>query len=301
MRGTVAVALLWGVTVVIAAAAAVYLVLGPGRELPEDLFGGVSGAAFLVLSLAYATTGALIASRLPGHRIGWLFSVLGLVIALNGLAYSYATHGLYATDAGVPSLTASVLGWGQVMAPLLALSLLLFPDGRLPSPRWRPVAGGLVVAIAGFLVSAALRPGPYDVPFQRVVNPLGVAGLQDAMGALNSACWIVTWVALGLAARALVVRLRRAQGDERQQLKWVLTVATATAAIIVPVLGTWFIWEENIQWRMAVVGVVFTAFPVAAGIAILRHRLYDIDGVIDRARVYWALTVLLGGAYAAIS
>jgi hypothetical protein len=127
----------------------------------------------------------LIASRLPRQRVGWLFSVSGLLIALNGLSYSYATYGLYATDRGVPGLTAAVLGWGQVTAPLIGLSLLLFPDGRLPSRRWRPVAGGLAVAIVGFLVSAALRPGPFDEPFQRVINPLGVAEPRDAMNALN--------------------------------------------------------------------------------------------------------------------
>jgi len=284
----------------VAAAAAVFLVLGPGRPLPEDLFGGVSGAAFLVLSLAYATVGALITSRLAGHRVGWLFLVSGLLIALNGLSYSYATYGLYATDGGAPSLTAAVLGWGQVTAPLMGLSLLLFPEGRLPSRRWRPVAAGLAVAIMGFLVSAALRPGPFDEPFQRVINPLGVAGLRDAMNGLNFACWIVTWVALGLGAVALVLRRRRAHGDERQQLKWVLTVAIAVVAMIVPVMGSWFIWEENVQWRMAVLGVAFTAFPVAAGIAILRHRLYDIDVVINRALVYGALTLLLATTYAAI-
>jgi hypothetical protein len=290
----------WGLTVAVAAAAAVFLVLGPGRPLPEDLLGGVSGAAFLVLSLAYATVGALIVSRLPRHRVGWLFVVSGLLLALNGLSYSYATYGLYATDGGVPGLTAAVLGWGQVTAPLMALSLLLFPDGRLPSRRWRPVAAGLAVATIGFPVAAALRPGPFDEPFQRVVNPLGVAGLRDAMNGLNFGCWIVTWVALGLGAVALVLRLRRAHGDERQQLKWVLTVTTATVAIIVPVMGSWFIWEENVQWRMAVLGIAFTAFPVAAGIAIMRHRLYDIDVVINRALVYGALTLLLATAYAAI-
>jgi signal transduction histidine kinase len=133
-----------------------------------------------------------------------------------------------------------------------------------------------------------------------VINPLGVAGLRDAMNALNFACWIVTWVALGLGARALVLRLRRAHGDERQQLKWVLTVATAVIAVIVPVMGSWFIWEENVQWRMAALGIAFTAFPVASGIAILRHRLYDIDVVINRALVYGALTLLLAATYAAI-
>ncbi len=302
MRGSVRPvgALLWGLTVAVAASAAVFLVLGPGRPLPEDLLGGVGGAAFLALSLAYATVGALITSRLPGHRVGWLFVCLGLLLALNGLSYSYATYGLYATDGDVPDLALAVLGWGTVTAPLMALALLLFPDGRLPSRRWRPVAAALVVAIAGFLVAATLRPGPFDVPFDRVVNPLGVAGLRDAMNALTWACWVVTWVALALGARALMLRLRRADGDDRQQVKWVLTVAIATVAILVPLMGTWFIWPEDVQWRMALLGVVFTAFPVAAGIAILRHRLYDIDVVISRALVYGALTVLLSATYAAI-
>ena len=303
MRGSVRPvgALLWGLTVAVAASAAVFLVLGPGRPLPEDVLGGVGGAAFLVLSLAFATVGALITSRLPGHRVGWLFVGLGLLLALNGLSYSYATYGLYATDGDVPDLALAVLGWGTVSAPLMALALLLFPDGRLPSRRWRPVAASLVVAIAGFLVAATLRPGPFDVPFDRVVNPLGVAGLRDAMIALTWACWVVTWVALALGARALMLRLRRADGDDRQQVKWVLTVAIATVAVLVPLMGTWFIWPEDVQWRMALLGVVFTAFPVAAGIAILRHRLYDIDVVINRALVYGALTLLLGAAYVAIA
>ena len=305
MRGRVrpAVALLWGLTLAMAAAAAVFLVLGPGRPIPEDLLGGVGGAAFLALSLAYATVGALITSRLPGHRVGWLFAGLGLLIALQGLSYSYATYGLYATDGEVPALIAVVLmqGTGQVIAPLMALSLVLFPDGMLPSRRWRPVAAALASAVAGFLVAAALRPGPFDVPFDRVINPLGVAGLRDAMNGLTLACWLVTWVALALGANALALRLRRASGDERQQLKWVLSVAIATVAVLVPLMGTWFIWEEDVQWRMAVLGAVFTAIPVAAGIAILRHRLYDIDVVINRALVYGALTLLLGAAYAVIA
>jgi hypothetical protein len=104
-----AVALLWGLTVAVAAAAAVFLVLGPGRPVPEDLFGGVSGAVWLALALAYGTVGALIVSRQPGHGVGWLFSVTGLLIALNGLSYSYATYGLYTTDRGVPALSAAVL------------------------------------------------------------------------------------------------------------------------------------------------------------------------------------------------
>jgi hypothetical protein len=291
-----AVALLWGLTVAVAAAAAVFLVLGPGRALPEDLLGGISGAAWLTLALAFATVGALIVSRLPGHRVGWLFAGLGLLIALNELSYSYATWGLYAQRGEVPGLTVAPLGWGQPIAPLLGLSLLLFPDGHLPSRRWRPVAAMSAVAILGF-VATVLRPGPFDVPFDRVSNALGVPGMREAINALNGACWMLTYVALGLGVRALALRLRGARGDERQQLKWVLTVSTVVGAVTVVLMGSWFIWPENVQWRMAVLGGAFIAFPLATGVAILRHRLYDIDVVINRALVYGTLTATLAGAY----
>jgi len=183
----------------------------------------------------------------------------------------------------------------------MALSLLLFPDGRLPSRRWRPVAVMSAVASLGFVVAAVLRPGPFDVPLDPVSNPLGVPGARAVMDALTGACWVLTWVALGLGVRALALRLRGARGDERQRLKWVLTVSTVVGAGTVVLMGSWFLWPENVQWRMALLGGLFIAFPLATGIAILRHRLYDIDVVINRALVYGTLTMLLGATYAAIA
>jgi signal transduction histidine kinase len=296
-----AVALLWGLTVALAAAAAVFFVLGPGRPLPDDLFGGVSGAVWLLLALAYATVGALIVSRLPGHLVGRLFTVLGLLLALSGLSYAYASWGLYAQGAEVPGLTIAAIGWGQAIVPLMGLSLLLFPDGRLPSRRWRPVAALAGVAIAGFVVSAVLRPGPFDAPLDPVSNPFGVPGTRAVMSELNGSCWLPTLLVLGLGVRALALRLRGARGDERQQLKWVLTVCTVAGAATVVLMGSWMIYPGDDQWRMAAWGAVFIAFPLATGVAILRHRLYDIDVVINRALVYGALTLLLGAIYAAVA
>src|SRR5215218_2483345 len=303
MLGSVrpAVALLWGLTVAVAAAAAVFLVLGPGQPVPEDIFGGIGGGAWLMLGLAFATVGALIVSRLPGHGVGWLFSGLGLLIALTMLSYSYAIWGLYAQGGEVPGITVAALGWGQAVVPLIGLSLLMFPDGRLPSRGRRPVGVISAVAILGFVVAALLRPGPLDAPFERVTNPLGVPGLRAAMDALTGTGWVLTFVLLGLGVRALVLRLRGARGDERRQLKWVLTVSTVVGAVAVVVMGSWMISSEDDQWRMAVWGGVFIVFPLATGIAILRHRLYDIDVVINRALVYGALTLLLGATYAAIA
>src|SRR5215216_254460 len=297
MNGRRASALCWGLTMLTAATAAVFLVLGPGRPLPADLFGGVAGAAFLVLALAYGTVGAVIGIRLPGHRIGWLFSLIGLLSALSVLTYSYAEYGLYAADAPFARTAAVVWSSLEPVAPLLVLSLLLLPDGRLPSRRWRPVAGMLLLAVVLLPVSRLFAGGRLEDPFSVLSNPLGVAGSRGALDALDMGAWTLTWVAAILAVVAVRRRLRGSQGVERQQLKWVLAVTTAVGVVVVLDMGTWFIWPEgHLQERMAVIGLAFTAIPVAAGIAILRYRLYDIDIVIDRALVYGALTLLLGTA-----
>jgi signal transduction histidine kinase len=302
MNGRRASALSWVLTVLMAAAAGVFLVLGPGRPLPDDLFGGVAGAAFLVLSLAYGTVGAVISLRLPSHRIGWLFSLIGLLTALNALTYSYAEYGLHA--AHLPFARTAAVVWGalEVTAPLLVLSLLLLPDGRVPSPRWRPVAAMALLGVVILPLSRVLQPGPLENPFGIVSNPLGIPGTRGAMAALDQVGWILTWLAAVLAVRAVRVRLRQSRGVERQQLKWVLAVTSAGGVVVVLVMSTWFIWPEgHLQERMAVLGVAFGAIPAAAGIAILRYRLYDIDIVINRALVYGALTVVLAITYAAVT
>jgi signal transduction histidine kinase len=295
-------ALSWALTVLMSAAAAVFLVLGPGRPLRDDLFGGVAGAAFLILALAYGTVGAVITSRLPGHRIGWLFSLIGLLTALNCLAYAYAEYGLFAVDLPLAMVAQRVWGISEWLAPLLAVSLLLLPDGRLPSRRWRPVAVMAVAAIILLPVSRLLTPGALEDPFGSEDNPVGIPGTRDAFIALDMVAWVLTWLLMVLAVAAVCVRLRRSEGMERQQLKLLLWVTVAVGAVIVFDMGTWFIWPEgHLQERMAVMGVAFAAIPVAAGFAILRYRLYDIDIVINRALVYAALTVVLAAVYAAVT
>jgi signal transduction histidine kinase len=302
MNGRRASALCWGLTMLMVATAAVFLVLGPGGPLPNDLLGGVAGAAFLVLALAYGTVGAVIVFRLPGHRIGWLFLLIGLLSALNGVSYSYAEYGLYAANA--PLARAAALVWSslELLAPLLVLSVLLLPDGRLPSRRWRPVAAMLLLAAVLLPVSRLFKAGPFEDPFGVITNPLGIAGSREALGALDMAAWTLTWVAALLSVIGVRGRLRESRGVERQQLKWVLAVTAAVGVVVALDMSTWFIWPEgHLQERMAVMGLAFTAIPVAAGIAILRYRLYDIDIVIDRALVYGALTVLLAITYAGVT
>jgi signal transduction histidine kinase len=281
----------------------VFLVLGPGRPVPDDLFGGVGGAAFVVMSLAFATTGAIVASRVPGNAIGWLFCVIGLATGATILFYGYANYGVHATSEPLVGASAAAwlsLGPSEAVAGLLGLALLLFPDGRLPSPRWRPAAAVLLLGIALMLFGASLRPGSLDNPFASVSNPLGVPGTRGLMDAANIAGWVLVVAGVALGTASLLVRLRGARGIERQQLKLVLAVGALVAAVTTLVMITWLVWPEgNHQLRIAAMGLSFAAFPAAAGVAVLRYRLYDVDVVINRALVYGGLTVLLAAAYAA--
>ena len=301
MRAGRIAALAWTICVVMAFPSAVFLALGPGRSVPGDVFGGVGGLSFLVLSLAFATVGAIVASRVPENRIGWVFGVTGLVGAANILAHQYASYGLHATPEPLAGATAAA--WspvGLALPGLLGLSLLLFPDGRLPSRRWWPAAAMQLLSIGLLMIAYSLRPGPLDDPFATVSNPLGVPGAGGAIGAALNVGWVLATAGVALGAASTLIRLRRARGVERQQVKLVLAVAAVVAAATALTMLSWYVWPDGrLQVRMAVIGLSFTGFPVAAGIAILRYRLYDIDVIVNRALVYGALSATLGASYLA--
>jgi hypothetical protein len=250
---------------------------------------------------AFAGVGALIALRQPGNAVGWL--LLGIAIAFAVVE----TGEVYAADPGNPgrvpvAVVATVLSslWGTLA---LVFVPLLFPHGRLLSPRWRPVLW-LGLADLGLAAgAAALTPGELDpVPGTGIDNPLGVeGGLPELAGALDLA---VGGVAVILAGASVAVRFRHARGRERQQLKWFAYVGLLAAACLsVAVLVGSGLGEDGAYTVLATVawlsGLALVAFglPAATGIAILRHRLYDVDVVIRRTLVYGALTVTLGGAY----
>ncbi|HEU5421956.1 MAG TPA: hypothetical protein VFU72_00300, partial [Nitrolancea sp.] len=132
--------LTWAVCLVIALATLILLAIGPGRVLPSDIFSGVGGVSFLVLAMTFASVGALLARRVPENKIGWIFLLTGLANSVQLLSWQYADVGLHATDR-LPAVTAAAVFnslIGEATAGLLGLSLLFFPDGRLPSRRWRP-------------------------------------------------------------------------------------------------------------------------------------------------------------------
>jgi signal transduction histidine kinase len=297
--GRVAV-LAWALCSAMAAASAVFLVLGPARPAPDDVFGGVGGASFVVLSLSLATIGALVAARAPANRIGWVFCATGLLYGGMILAWVYADYAVHGSATWLPGSTVAALLPTEPAAAALAFALLLFPDGHLPSRRWRVAAWVPALAAALLLVTDVLRPGALNAPFAMVSNPLGIPATRGVMNAINNVGWALVPISLALGAASLLVRLSRARDLERRQLELVVAVGAIVAIVICLDMCTWFIWPHGgLQIRMAVIGVSFAAFPLAAGVAILRYRLYDIDVVVNRTLVYMTLTVLLAVAYAA--
>lgn len=297
-------ALMWLACVVLAVPTAVLLAIGPSSILatqPSDIFAGIGGAAFLLLALTFASVGAIVAWRVPGNPIGWIFCVTGLVNCVNLVTWQYADVDLH-TAHHLPGSTAAVVinnVIGEQTAGWLALALLLFPDGRLPARRWRPALVGLVAGMALLVIAGTLTPGRYDEPFAAVSNPAGIPGTRGAMGVIDTAGWILVLAGFAAGTTALVVRLRQAHGILRRQLKLVLAVGSAAATVTVLDMSTWLVWPHGgLPTRMAVLGFAFAAFPLAAGFAILRRGLYGIDVVINRTLVYGSVTAVLAGVFA---
>jgi hypothetical protein len=242
----------------------------------------------------FATVGALIAAR-RANAVGWLFVGLGLLAASHALTMAYAERDTLIDPTSLPagSLVGLLAGW---LWPLNYLSfclvLLWFRDGRLPSPRWRPAARFILVAWGVSILLNALGPAEG--------NPLGMPALGRRAGQLlvlvvNAAAL----VGLVIAAAAPFLRFRHAGYQQCQQLKWVaLTVAVSVLCVLVSLgLGQLFPGVPVIVLLglLGLVGVL-VRLPLAVAVAILRHRLYDIDRVINRTLVYGLLTALLAGS-----
>jgi hypothetical protein len=241
--------------------------------------------------------GGLVASRRPENPYGWLWLGLGLSGALVQLAGSYAAYALVVEPDSLPAprTVGHVLGvgWGLAFI-LLPFLLLLFPTGRLPSRRWRPVAWATLTAGAVLLISAPFAPGQSGIgPFE---NPLGIGGVVgEAIVFITAGGVFALFLAIVLSALSLVFRYRRAGGVERQQLKWFAFAAVLFGASLVfsgflgrDLPGVWDALFETVP---------FVGLYAAVGVAILRYRLYDIDLIINRTLVYGTLTALLAAVY----
>ena len=274
------------------------LLLVLGREHHDvPVFG--QWAEDAVVAVGFSTLGAIVAPRFPAKNpIGWLFCAIGLVGAVLLFCGEYAVYALLVRPGSLPGGEAAawVVTWLWIAhSGLFAFLGLLFPDGRPPTPRWRPFAWLLVVAIVLGVGVAAFSPGPVD-SLGTIRNPLGIEGAPNFSGLVEALVFALTLA----AAASLMVRLRRAGGVERQQIKWfayaaaVLAVGAIVSWVVADALGArWLHWEVGFVATM----IGLAGLPMALGVAVLRYRLHDIDLIINMTLVYGLLTAVLAGIF----
>jgi hypothetical protein len=250
-----------------------------------------------VIASVFSPVGAVIIAHRSRHLIGWIFCAIGLVAAARSVGAGYAGYALLAAPGSLPGgeVAAWTISWLWVLHHgLFVFLFLLFPDGRLPTPRWRWFAllGAAVLAVGTAWV--AFSAGPVD-GLRSVENPLGIEAVVNAYGLVKAVSF-----ALGVAAAAsLYVRLRYARGTERQQLKWcayIVTVLVGGATLaytVAETMGIWSLWWVGIVLLMG----GLWGLPIAVGLAIVRHTLFDIDLIINLTLVYGMLTTALASLF----
>jgi hypothetical protein len=264
-------------------------------------------SGFLVVVAAFPVVGWLILRQQPRNHVGWLLTAIGFVWGVGGVCDTWAHLGLLAFPGDVPGAGAAASVASIIWAPALGLTgtylLMLFPDGDLPSPRWRPlpwVSGGVIGLL---VVSLLLHPGALvSGPGEGLANPLGVTALRPVLDVAVPGLILLLALCILAAAASLVVRFRRASGIRRQQLRWLAAAGTVVGIAFGLGIATSSVSPEAEQapWQLVLDQVTFLLwilFPVSIGIAVLRYRLYVIDVVINRALVYGSLTALLAGVY----
>jgi cytochrome b subunit of formate dehydrogenase len=270
--------------------------------------GPVAGALLVATVLAFPVAGVLIVTRRPENRIGWLLLAIGVGWGVsNATSYSDYALRLHHPLPGAAALAAIGSSFWIVPIGLMGTFLiLLFPDGRLPGPRWRPVAWVSGTAIVIGIFAGVLMPGSLkDAGYPGTTNPYGVQSLATVVDDAKLAIILVPLMMVASAA-ALIVRFRRARGHARLQIKWLAAAAGFVAVSYLVVEMTSVILYPSSQhapaWLIVLQTVVLLSFgliPAAIGIAILRHRLFDIDLIVRRTLVYAVLVACLAGIYLA--
>jgi hypothetical protein len=285
--------------IVLVSVASVAVSLGTGSGLDP----------FAVAVLSFPIVGALIASHQPRNAIGWIMLAVGAASALDGVLVAYSDFGLTIDKGSVPRPDIALALASPIWVPIIGLPgtflILLFPDGRLPSPAWRRWAWLCAIALILSFIGILVGPGSFaDAGYPDIRNPLGIEALRPVFGVVFAVILLIPISIVGCAL-SLIGRFRRSRGQERLQLKWLASGAGVTAAIyltsMVPSLALNSRWDESGPvWLIALQTMALFALallPVEVGIAILKYRLYDIDFIINRTLVYGVLTAALSAAY----
>jgi hypothetical protein len=271
-------------------AALVLLALWGMAPLPE--VHGFRGAT-AIFGLTEGALGLAIAFRQPRNAVGWIFLVSGACAGSYELAQMYSAYA-YLVHPGLPGAEwAAWLGswlWLPTTGLLPTFLFLVFPDGRLPSPRWRPVAWYAAFALGIFASTLALLPGPLP-GLPAVRNPISPFPGELVIGEVLLPLFTLLFGAIILCIAALVRRFRRSRGVERLQLKWIAYASGLYAAGVF--LDSNFVYKPFEILDL----LLINALPVAAGVAIFRYRLYDIDLLINRTLVYALTTAAIGAAF----
>jgi hypothetical protein len=288
---------LWGLALILTVLALLLLALNlshPHTHTFDDWLGSTLNAVF------YSSVGAIVASRRPENPVGWLLCLWALSESISHFSAQYAIYALLAQPGSFPAgeAFAWVSSWLVfIVIGFSVLFILLFPTGRPPSRRWWWVTWLTVAFILVGVISGAFTSGPVE-GLGPIRNPLGIEGFSNFSNSI-----LLNMVALVLvvaAALSVFVRLHRAKGIERQQIKW-FAYATAAAVMglvlaeIIPDVIDVPLWFERIGH--AIFLLLIPAIPISMGIAILRYRLYDIDLIINRTLVYGTLTATLALVY----
>ncbi len=284
---------IWGVVVLAVASQVAVVITGAGVDFIGNAF------------LSFPIVGLLIVSRQPRNAIGWIMVGLGVCLVTTELLRAYVHFALTVEPGSLPGAgLALALGqntWIAAVGLPGTFLILLFPDGRLPSSRWRPWAYFCALALVLSYVALTTLPGSFsESGYPDVRNPLGIDALEPVIGAIVPIVALIPIAMVGCAV-ALVRRFRRSSGLARVQLKWLAGAGAMVAATYLALMVVSFLFgDPDPRWltvaaNIAILG--FTLIPAAIGVAILRHRLYDIDVIINRTLVYSTLTVTLTGAY----
>jgi hypothetical protein len=303
------------VTLAVLAAALVFTVLNTSRIGTARI--GLS-AILSAAVLLYAASGRLITSRRPGNAIGWLLGAIGLAVATSMFAEQYALYGVATAPGAVPAAKAvgclaSVGAFATVL--LLFFIVLLFPDGHLPSPRWRPVLWAMAVVFIGwgtqqFQAGAtvtggltnALQAGGATYP-----NPVGFLPRHGWYSDLLTVIFILAVFTVIAVVASVFARRRDATPERRQQLAWLGYVGTLTVTwILCLVLSSWVVparffngWLGSVLWGLVVLTPV-VGIPLACVVAVLKYRLYDLGRIVSRTVAYTIVTGVLVGVYAGL-